>query len=493
MTVVPDLRVRVCKDSAPRRGGEFVLYWMIAFRRSGWNFSLDRAVEWAAQLGKPLIVFEAVRCNYRWASDRLHRFIIDGMAANAAAFAGRVAYYPYVEPSRGAGEGLLAALADRACVVVTDDFPSLFLPGMIERVARRMPCRFEAIDSNGLLPMRACETVQPTAFAFRRFLQKSLPPHLIELPSEDPLARQKLPRLDGPPGDVLDRWPAASASLLRGDGGTLDELPIDHAVRPTTQRGGSASGRVALRTFLNDRLAAYGEQRNEPDIDGASGLSSWLHFGHVSPHEVFAAIAAQEEWSVRRLSTTTKGSREGWWSMSKSAESFLDEFVTWRELGFNMCRLRPDYDRFESLPQWAKDTLDKHARDKRQWLYSVQQFEQAQTHDALWNAAQRQLLGEGRIHNYLRMLWGKKILEWSASPREALDVMVELNNKYALDGRNPNSYTGIFWVLGRYDRPWGPERPIFGTIRYMSSDNTARKMSVKGYLKKWGGSTTLFD
>jgi deoxyribodipyrimidine photo-lyase len=150
-----------------------------------------------------------------------------------------------------------------------------------------------------------------------------------------------------------------------------------------------------------------------------------------------------------------------------------------------MCDRRRDFDRFESLPPWAIATLEKHAADGREHRYTLEQFTMAATHDPLWNAAQRQLATEGRLHNYLRMLWGKKILEWSASPREALAVMIELNNRLALDGRDPNSYSGIFWVLGRYDRPWGPERPVFGTIRYMSSANTARKLRVKEYLRRY--------
>jgi deoxyribodipyrimidine photo-lyase len=162
--------------------------------------------------------------------------------------------------------------------------------------------------------------------------------------------------------------------------------------------------------------------------------------------------------------------------------------VTWRELGYNFCSLRPGFDRFESLPDWAKATLARHAQDPRATVYDLPSFAAAQTHDPLWNAAQTQLVREGRIHNYLRMLWGKKILEWTRSPEDALEVMIELNNRYALDGRDPNSYSGIFWVLGRYDRPWGPERPIFGTVRYMSSANTARKMSVKGYLRRFAPS-----
>ena len=171
--------------------------------------------------------------------------------------------------------------------------------------------------------------------------------------------------------------------------------------------------------------------------------------------------------------------------MSEASESFLDQLITWRELGFNMCWQRQDYDRYESLPDWSKKTLEIHEGDPREYLYALDELESGRTHDPLWNAAQMQLVREGWIHNYLRMLWGKKILEWSRTPRRALQYMIELNDKYALDGRDPNSYSGIFWILGRYDRPWGPERPIFGKIRYMSSKSTARKVSVQNYIKEY--------
>jgi deoxyribodipyrimidine photo-lyase len=171
--------------------------------------------------------------------------------------------------------------------------------------------------------------------------------------------------------------------------------------------------------------------------------------------------------------------------MSHNAEAFLDQLITWRELGYNMCANLQTYDRYESLPAWAQETLDRHRKDPRPSLYGLDRFETAGTHDPMWNAAQTQLKREGRLHNYLRMLWGKKILEWTRSPEEAVDIMIHLNNKYALDGRNPNSYTGIFWTLGRYDRPWAPERPVFGKIRYMSSQNTARKLRLKQYLRKY--------
>jgi deoxyribodipyrimidine photo-lyase len=171
--------------------------------------------------------------------------------------------------------------------------------------------------------------------------------------------------------------------------------------------------------------------------------------------------------------------------MSPAAEKFLDEAVTWREVGYNMAFLSPDSDRYESLPDWALRTLAAHEADPRPHLYSLEDFEAARTHDEIWNAAQTQLVEEGRIHNYLRMLWGKKVLHWSRTPREALAVLIQLNNRYALDGRDPNSYTGIFWCLGRYDRPWAPERPVFGTVRYMSSESARRKLRLDRYLSRY--------
>jgi deoxyribodipyrimidine photo-lyase len=193
-------------------------------------------------------------------------------------------------------------------------------------------------------------------------------------------------------------------------------------------------------------------------------------------------------WNPARVATTAKGQRTGWWGASESIESFLDQLITWRELGYNMAWQVEGYDEFESLPDWARTTLHEHSSDQRAHLYTLRQLENAETHDGLWNSAQSQLVQDGTIHNYLRMLWGKKILKWTKSPEEALAIMIDLNNKYALDGRDPNSYSGIFWVLGRYDRPWGPERPIFGKVRYMTSKNTARKLQLKGYLERYRGS-----
>jgi deoxyribodipyrimidine photo-lyase len=471
------------------QGKDFVLYWMIGSRRTTWNFALDRAVEWAEKLQKPLVIFEALRCGYPWASDRMHRFIIDGMAENACRFEGTdVLYYPYLEPAPNVGKGLLAALASRACIVVTDDFHCFFLPRMVASAARQVAVLMEVVDSNGMLPMRQAEQAYPTAYAFRRFLQKELPRHLMEFPKADALLNAKLPKVKHLPREITKRWPKASPRLLNSGVGVLAEIPLDHGIHPVETRGGSTAAQSLLRNFLRNRLPAYAEARNEPAQQVTSELSPYLHFGHISMHQIFSEITRQEGWSPDHLAVRATGSRSGWWGTSQATEAFLDQVITWRELGFNSCQMRNDYDQFESLPAWALKTLRLHTRDQRSYVYTLEQFERAKTHDPLWNAAQTQLVREGRIHNYLRMLWGKKILEWTRSPAKALEIMVELNNKYALDGRDPNSYSGIFWCLGRYDRSWGPERPVFGTVRYMSSENTARKFNVRGYVREYDSS-----
>jgi deoxyribodipyrimidine photo-lyase len=461
---------------------------MIASRRTEWNFGLQRAIEWARELKKPLLVFEPLRCGYPWASDRFHAFVIQGMADNAQRLGSRksVLYYPYLEPKPGAGKGLLAALAERAAVVVGDDFPAFFLPRMIEAASEQVPVSLELVDSNGILPMRTADKVFARAHDFRRFLQTTLKPHLEEFPKPDPLFRVRLPKLEQLPKEIARKWPAAELNDSLATSRGLKGFPIDHTVEPTTNLGGPKAGQKTLREFLRSKLGHYNTDRNQPEEEVTSGLSPYLHFGHISVHQVFSELMAGDSWTIDDVAEKASGSRQGWWGASPEVESFLDELITWREVGYNMAWQRSDYDQYKSLPDWAKKTLAEHVIDSREYVYTLEQFEKAETHDELWNAAQRQLVREGRIHNYLRMLWGKKILEWTKHPKSAVDVMIELNNKYALDGRNPNSYSGIFWCLGRYDRAWGPERPIFGKIRYMSSENTARKVRVRGYLEKYG-------
>jgi len=478
-------RIDIANGHPVRPDRRLVLYWMIAARRPASNFALDRAVAWARELRRPLVVLEALRVDYPWASDRLHRFVLEGMRDNRRAFQNTPAlYYPYVEPAPGAGKGLLAALAAEASVIITDDFPCFFLPHMVKAAAARVDVRLEVVDSNGLVPLVRERTFAAAAH-YRRFMQKRLVAALADAPSDHPFRGARLSRLPSVPAAIRRRWPPAGARLLSATPKTLAALSIDHSVPPVSTPGGFAAAGRALRSFVAKRLTTYHEARNHPDLRGTSRLSPYLHFGHVSAHQVFNAVMRKERWTVGRLPQRATGSREGWWGVGPGAEAFLDQLVVWRELAYHTCAARPDdYNSYESLPAWARQTLEAHLDDERPHLYSRKQFETAATHDPLWNAAQREMLRDGWFHNYVRMLWGKKILEWSATPQLALAVMEALMNRWSLDGRNPNSYAGYYWTVGRYDRPW-PERPIYGRVRSMSSDNAARKIHVTDYLRRY--------
>ncbi|MFN8641904.1 MAG: deoxyribodipyrimidine photolyase [Candidatus Binatia bacterium] len=491
MTLVPDARIR-CWAGSGSTTGRYVLYWMVGARRLASNPALDRALTHARRRGVGVLVFEPLRLDYPWAAARFHAFVLQGMVDNAAAAAGvpGVTYFPYVEPQRGDSRGLLDALAAHAAVVVTDDVAGFFQQRMVERVAPRRPCSVEAVDGHGLVPMRAPAQAFPTAFAFRRYLQATLATVLLHRPSPTPFATPLPAAAPEVPAEVRTRWPAWD---VRQDvASAVTKLAIDQSVGVVADRpGGPVAAATRLERFVSRDLARYVELRNDPDADVTSGLSPYLHFGHLSAHDVFHAVMQREGW-LGDVPRGGRGARAGWWGVSAEAEGFLDQLVTWRELGANTCVHLPEFDTYAALPAWARATLATHAGDVRDPLYAPAELDAAATYDAVWNAAQRELRRDGRLHNYLRMLWGKKILQWSASPEQALATMIDLNNRYALDGRDPNSYSGIFWTLGRYDRPWGPERDIFGTIRYMSSDNTVRKVKLKAYLERYAAQPGLF-
>ncbi len=485
-------RIRPVNDRPVRLDGDYVLYWMVAARRPCFNFALDRAIAWARHLALPLVIFEPLRCDYPWASDRLHRFVLDGMAANVLAFATcPVTYYPYVETAPGEVRGLFGALASRAALVVTDEFPCFFLPQVIEAAGRRLAIKLEAIDGNGILPLAAADRAFTAAVHYRRFVQRELRTALKTLPVSEPFKGIQLPELGPLPGAVTERWPTVSAALLKGGASALAALPIDHGVPIVEMSGGWKAARSRLEAFVARDLTDYHDVHNHPDDQRTSRLSPYLHFGHIGVHEVFTAVMRHEKWSPGKLSAKATGLREGWWGVRAGPEAYLDQLITWRELGFNACAKRPDdYDKYASLPAWARDTLAGHVEDPRPYIYTREQFERAATHDPLWNAAQRELLQKGWYHNYMRMLWGKKILEWSATPQEALDTMTAIMNRWSLDGRDPNSYSGYMWTLGKFDRPW-PEREVYGTVRSMSSVNTAKKVRVKNYLTTYSAQSGL--
>jgi deoxyribodipyrimidine photo-lyase len=480
---VSSSRIHLLHTRPLRNDGKFVLYWMITARRLRFNFALQHAVEFANTLRLPLVILEALRCDYPWANDRLHTFAVEGMAANARGIGdSSVVYYPYVEPDRHHARGLLRSLSADAAVIVTDFHPGFFIPRMLASAAQQAQCRLEAIDSNGLIPLADHGRAFPTARGYRAFVQRSLRGHLQNFPESDPLhcLSHQIAAADVP-SQILSRWPAAEEDTLRRPRQLLLTLPIDHSVGPVEMRGGADGAAAQLRQFVAEGLPRYGEDSNHPDLDATSRLSPYLHFGHISAHEVFAAVMTAERWTTRKLSAAARGAREAWWGTSPSAEKFLDQLVVWRELAFNGSHYIPHFGTYPTLPAWARLTLEKHQSDRRPHVYDVETLEAAATHDPVWNAAMQQLNREGWFHGYMRMLWGKKILEWSNTPDSALAVMEQLMNRYSLDGRDPVSYASFGWVLGLYDRPW-PERPVFGVVRAMTSESARRKLKLKNYL-----------
>ena len=496
MKPVPAERVHLLNKHPISLDGDYVLYWMIATRRLEFNSSLQYAVNLAEELGKKLLVFEAVSTRHEFANNRIITFMTQGLVDNLERFNfEKIRYIPWVSTPLQSGAGLLEKLASNASAVVTDLFPTYHPKYVINQVKSRLKVRFVAIDSNGVLPLSIGNKAHPTAHAFRRHMHDHFVSHWEMIPEQNPIPKDHdLWISDEDFQDIIESseveltpfewmWRVSQGGSI-GES-ALNALNIDHEVPAVTSlSGGHSSALIRLNRFLEDGLNRYHTNRNDFIKPAVSGLSPWFHFGHISTTEVILRILQREGWSPSLIDKTRRGSRSGWWGLPEPVETFLDQIITWRELGFNFAYYREDHTSIDSIPEWAKKSLDLHRDDPRP-NYTFEQLENAETDDELWNSAQRQLTRLGIIHNYLRMLWGKRILEWAPSPDIAAEWMIHLNDKWALDGRDPNSYTGIFWVLGRHDRAWGPERPIFGKVRYMSSANTARKLKVGPYLNRW--------
>ncbi len=471
--------------------GEYVLYWMQINRRFHYNFALEYAVALANKFDKPLLIYEGLISNYPWASDRIHTFMMQGMKEHLDHAAEKgINYYSYVERKPEEGNGLLYALAENACAVVSDEFPVFIIKTDNERAAKKLEVPFTTIDANGIIPLGITEKDPYSAYLFRKVMQEHFVEAYTNPPKKDPIEDLKNKSDIDLSDSFLEKYPRGDEAL-NDISGTVSKLPIDHEVGVTELNGTRQAALGKLGHFVSHNLHQYDDKRNDPDAKATSGLSPWLHFGKISEYEIVKTVLDHqpEGWDLDSI-TPNGGKNSGFFNGDPNIESFLDEVITWREVGFHYAHHRPDYDRFESLPDWVLETLSEHQDDEREWIYSLEEFEQSQTHDEIWNAAQTELRETGVMHNYLRMLWGKKIIEWTPDYRTALDYMIELNNKYALDGRDPNSYSGIFWCLGRFDRAW-QERPIFGKLRYMTSESTRKKVKLKQYLDKFGNQKSL--
>ncbi len=490
MKNINSYRKIIRNDKPINEAGEYILYWMQINRRFEYNYALEYAVAWANKLNKRLLIYEGLNIDYPWACDRFHGFLMQGMQENVVIASNNdLNFFSYVEPKLKAGKGLLYKLADKACCVISDEFPVFIVRKHNERVAEKLSTSFITIDSNGLIPLGVTEKDPYSAYLFRKIMQKYFFEAYTNPPQKEPLNQlinKDIIDLKG----VRNKYPSAMTSTDSVKK-IISQLNVDHTVGMVDISGTRKYGLEKLDYFIDNNLLEYDEKRNHPDENKTSGLSPWLHYGKISEYEVVnAALQKQpKEWDLSHL-TPNGGKNIGFFNGDRNIESFLDEVITWREVGFHYAYHRPDYDEFESLPNWVTKTMGEHINDSRSWIYTFEALEQSKTHDDIWNAAQTQLREEGIIHNYLRMLWGKKVIEWTPDYRTALDYLIELNNKYALDGRDPGSYSGIFWCFGRFDRAW-QEREIFGKLRYMASESTRKKVKLKNYLAKYGSQKHL--
>ena len=433
--------------------GRYVLYWMQMFKRASHNYALNFAIQMANERQLPLVVYEGLKFYYPWASDRIHTFILEGVAEKQAEFSERgIRYIFYLQRNERDPRNTVAKLAREAALLVTDDYPCFIIPGHNARIAQlKLPVY--AVDANGMVPMSALPKEEYAAYTIRPKINRLLPdlPRKIVTPHLD---------VQKPTLDVDCPETVVSADNIPT---LVSECDIDHTVKPSDRyRGGTAAGRKRLTHFVRNILPHYDKSRNDPSVDGTSRLSPYLHFGFLSIQEIVAAVEHAK-------------------APKAAKDAFLEEAIVRRELSFNLTRHNPHYDSLKSLPVWALQTMRDHADDPRPELLDAERIEAGDTYDELWNASQRELLTTGHMHNYVRMLWGKRVIEWQRSYEMAFELLVHLNNKYALDGRDPNSYAGILWCFGKHDRPWF-EREIFGTIRYMTSRSMAKKFNARRYM-----------
>lgn len=451
-----DLRIRKLNEAADRKNAQYVLYWCQMNRRADSNHALAHAAEEANRRRLPLLVYEALTCDYDQASDRMHTFVLEGVEEQQRRIEALGAGYCfYLRKRRTDANDILYRLAENAALVITDDYPTFIAARHNSRVPARIGVEFRAVDSSCVVPMNHFTKREWAAYTIRPKIHKVLREHLKPVPPIELQHRWRLPRPEWHKMVTEKTIPALVA-----------ECEISHSVRPSISfTGGRLAAEKQLHTFLAQRLRRYGDEKNSPTNHVTSDLSPYLHFGQISSLEV--ALAAEGYAEAHGV----------------NAASFLEELIVRRELAFNFVKFCPQYDSVEALPEWVQITMRKHADDRRDYLYTPEQFEWARTHDPLWNACQKEMLMRGKIHGYYRMYWGKKIIEWSPSHEQAVQTMLLIHDRYALDGRDPNTYTSVLWCLGLHDRPWG-ERPVFGTIRYMGYDGMKRKTDVPGYIRE---------
>jgi len=434
------------KDLKRRR---YILYWMQAAQRAEYNHALEYAIEKANERKKPLLVVFGLTSDYPQANLRHYWFMLEGLRETQEALEKKG--IKMVVMQKSPPDSAIEFSKDAELVVV-DAGQLRIQRKWRQKAAKKIPCSFLEVETNLVVPVtEASEKEEFAARTIRPRIHRKLDCYMVKMKH----SKVKVDSL----GLRFNSFDISNINKA------LSKLKIDKSVgRCSNFVGGTSQAKKLLRKFLREKLKGYAEFRNEPSLDYQSNMSPYLHFGQISP--LYIAIEAAK-------------------SKGKGRDAYLEELIIRRELSHNFVYYNNNYGKFDCLEPWAKRTLNFHRRDKREYVYKLEQLEQAKTHDKYWNAAQREMMLCGKMHGYMRMYWGKKILEWSKTPQEALKIALYLNNKYELDGRDANAFAGVAWCFGKHDRAWS-ERKVFGKVRYMNAAGLERKFDMQAYIKKVG-------
>ena len=438
-------------NEAPIRKGDFILYWMQQSQRAVWNHALEYAIELANHSGQSVVVVFGVTDRYPEANLRHYTFMFEGLKETRETLARRGIR---MVVRIGHPPDVALEVSKRASVVICDRGYLKHQKVWRRELASKTSCPVIQVESDVVVPVETVsEKAQYAARTIRPKIQRLLDRYVM------PVEPRPL-RVDSLKMKFKDDARDLGSKFIEG-------LDIDRSIPAVTKHfhGGTSRGVANLWAFIRKRLPTYDTNSNQPQAGDVSYLSPYLHFGQISPLYITMKIQAARS------------------SLADAKEAYLEELIVRRELAINFVEYTPDYDSYESLPNWAKQTLKRHRSDQREYLYTQKQLEAADTHDPYWNAAMKEMVHTGFMHNYMRMYWGKKILEWSKTPEIGFKTTLALNNKYFLDGRDPNSYTGVSWIYGTHDRAWS-ERAIFGKVRYMAASGLERKCDIQAYVEK---------
>jgi len=445
-------RVKVINRRQFNTNGKYIIYWMSHSHRAHFNHSLEFAIELSNQSGKPLLVYFPITDKYKHSNARYYKFMLDGILEAKKSVEERGIKFA-IEKVNDIKRKIIE-LSENAYALITDKAYLKYYRKLNKYIADGLDVPVFEIESDVCVPVEiASDKQEHYAFTFRKKIYSLLDKYIIEL-------KPREPKIKSVSFDFGIEEITFNNSLE-----ILNILNIDKSVSLSPFVGGYSQARKYLEEFIEKKLHRYKEFRSHPELDYQSNLSPYLHFGQISPIEVV-------------LEVLSKYGRK-----DENVDSFFNELIVWRELARNFCYYNPNYNQYEGIPDWAKETLEEHKNDKREYIYTIEDLENAKTHDEYWNSAQLELLKTGKMHNYMRMYWCKKLIEWTDDPKKAFDIACYLNDKYELDGRDPNGYAGISWCFGTHDRPW-KERKIFGKVRYMSTSGLEAKFDIKKYVEK---------